>query len=179
MYRTLTRIFIKPGYLVLALLVAFLVLSVLIFVPNRMLLYFGLGNGGGGLAAELSFIFSFYGSLLTNFTPLAAVIAVVTSLLVGLNIALLTLYVRQMRGSGQTAFVVSSLSLSGLVSAGLGIGCAVCGSIVATSFLSIVGATGLVLWLPFGGEEFSFLAIMLLLYATSVLLRKIEAGRVC
>ncbi len=179
MHKTFGRIFMKPRSLLLALGIAFLVLTVLIFVPNRMLLYFGLGNGGGGVAAELSFIVSFYGSLLTNFTPLAAVVAVLTSLLIGLNVTLLMHYIRQMRGNGRTALLVSGLSVGGFVSAVFGIGCAVCGSIILTSLLSIIGATSLLLWLPFGGEEFSFLAILLLLYATSVLLRKIEVGRVC
>lgn len=179
MRRTLKNIVLSPRYLILTLGVAFVVLSFLIFVPNRMLVWFGLSQGGGGVVADLGFLLAFYGSLLTNFTPLAATVAVVTALLLGLNVALLIYYVRLMRGGKRSVFVVSGLSIGGLVSAVFGIGCAVCGSIILTSVLGLVGASGLLLLLPYGGEEFSFLAIGLLLYATTLLLRRIEAGRVC
>lgn len=179
MRQTFTKIVLSPAYLALTLGVGFVVLSFLVFVPNRMLVWFGLSHGGGGVAADLGFLLAFYGSLLTNFTPLAAVVAVVTALLMGLNVSLLTYYVRLMRGSGRTTLVVSGLSLGGFVSAVFGIGCAVCGSIIVTSVLSLVGASGLLLLLPYGGEEFSFLAVLLLAFATVMLLRQIEAGRVC
>jgi hypothetical protein len=160
------------------LIVAWITLSAAIFVPNRLLVWFGLSHSNG-FGDAVSFLGSFYGSLFTNFTLLAAMVSVVISLLFGLNVALLIFYVRMMRGNGGIIRTVSSLSLSGLVSGFFGIGCSVCGSVILTSLLSLIGASGLLLFLPLHGEEFSFIAVGLLGYALFVLLRRIETGKVC
>jgi hypothetical protein len=177
--RTLLIVSLQPYYLALTLFVAWLTLTVAVMVPNALLVWFGLSIDGIGFEGGLSFIASLYGSLLTNFTPLSASITVVMSLLFGLNVALLIFYVRMMRGSGDVVRAVEVLSLSGLISGFFGIGCAVCGSVMLTSVLSMFGAIGLLAFLPLHGEEFSFLSISLLIWSLVVLKRRIEAGRVC
>ncbi len=177
--RTFLLVYRKPSYLVLALMVAFLTLTVAVLVPNWMLVWFGLSIEGIGFSAGFSFVWSIYGSLLTNFTPLSATVTVAMSLLFGLNVSLLVFYIRMMRGNGGAITRVGSLSLGGLISGFFGIGCAVCGSVILTSLLSLFGAASLLVWLPLHGEEFSFLALVMLSYALVVVLRRINAGRVC
>ena len=46
-------------------------------------------------------------------------------------------------------------------------------------FIAPNGAGGLLTFLPFGGEEFGFLGIGLLLYSIWLLLKKLEAPDVC
>ncbi len=177
--RTLLTVSLRPYYLALTLFVAWLTLTLAVMVPNAMLVWFGLSINGVGFGSGLAFVLSLYGSLLTNFTPLSASITIVMSLLFGLNISLLVFYIRMMRGSGTVVRTVGTLSVGGLISGFFGIGCAVCGSVILTSLLSLIGAVGLLAFLPLGGEEFSFLSLGLLAYALIVLVRRIDAGRVC
>jgi hypothetical protein len=176
---TLLAVSLRPYYLLLTLFIAWVTLTLAVMVPNAMLVWFGLAIDGVGFVADVSFILSLYGSLLTNFTPLSASTTVFMSLLFGLNVSLLVFYMRMMRGSGGVVEQVGALSLSGLISGFFGIGCAVCGSVILTSLLSLVGAAGLLAFLPLGGEEFSWLSLGLLMYALVVLVRRIERGRVC
>ncbi len=177
--RTLVQVLVQPRYLLVALFVAWLTLSLAIMVPNWMLIWFGLGIGGMSFAASATFVASFYGSLLTNFTVLSGVVTVLMSLLFGLNVALLVFYIRMMRGSTASVRTVETLTLGGLVSGFFGIGCAVCGSVILTSLLGLIGATGLLVYLPLHGEELSFLGLGLLGYGLFLLVRKIEQGSVC
>lgn len=177
--QTLTHIFLRPWYLVLALVVAWIVVTIAVMVPNWMLIWFGLSVDGVGARDGVAFLLSLYGSLVTNFTPLSASVTVLMSLLFGLNVALLVFYIRMMRGSGAVVRTVKTLSVTGLVSGFFGIGCAVCGSVILTSLLGLFGATSLLIFLPLHGEEFSFLALGLLGYSLVVLLRRIKAGKVC
>jgi hypothetical protein len=177
--QTFLHVYLKPWYLFLALFVSFGTLTVAVLVPNWMLVWFGLSIDGVGFGGGLSFVWSMYGSLFTNFTPLSAMVTVAMSLLFGLNVSLLVFYIRMMRGSGRSLVSIGSLSLGGLVSGFFGIGCAVCGSVILTSLLSLFGAAGLLVLLPYGGEEFSFLSLGLLSYGLFLLLAKIRVGRVC
>ncbi len=174
-----SRIVYSPGYVALALFVSWLTLSVALFVPNLLLLLFGLRIHGVTWWDHVLFALGFYGSLFTNFTPFSGTVTVLVSILFGLNITLLTYYIRMMRGRGRTVHQVEALSIAGLVSGFFGIGCAVCGSVILTTVLGLFGAGGLLLLLPYGGEEFSVLAVLMLGYSLVLLNRRIKNGRVC
>ena len=73
----------------------------------------------------------------------------------------------------------SAVSIGGVVSGVLGIGCAACGTFVLTSVLALVGAGGLVTLLPLAGQEFGFLGAGLLLVANYLLLKKLSQPLVC
>lgn len=66
----------------------------------------------------------------------------------------------------------------GLVSGVIGVGCAACGSFLITS-LSLVGATGLLTFLPLEGGEFGIIGIALLGYAVYQLAQKIINPLIC
>ena len=54
----------------------------------------------------------------------------------------------------------------------LGIGCASCGTAVLTSVLGIIGATGLIAFLPLHGGEFQIIAFLVALVSLHVLVQK-------
>ena len=71
------------------------------------------------------------------------------------------------------------MGIGGLVSGIFGIGCASCGTFILTSVLALVGAGGIVSFLPLGGEEFGILGVVLIGYATYWTAKKIEEPLVC
>ena len=69
--------------------------------------------------------------------------------------------------------------IGGLVSGVFGIGCAACGTFILTPLLALFGATGLFSLLPFGGEEFGFIGVGLLVYSIYAVTKKINSPMVC
>lgn len=177
MLKALVETLSRPKYTLLTLVVAWSVFTAAIFVPNYQLFLFGIALEGVGVWPKIPFILSFYASIFTNFTPVSAILTVVIAIMFGLNVALLTYYIRAMQGAAVGA--LGATSVGGLVSGFFGIGCAACGSIIVTSLLSLIGAGGLLALLPFGGEEFAFVAVVLLSYSLWQIGKKIHVGKVC
>ena len=122
------------------------------------------------------------GGLTTLFTPFGATLITVFALIFSLNVILLYQYIilqrkitRKISGTKRT----TALGTTGTVVALIGIGCASCGTAVLFSVLSLVGAGGLVLWLPLHGQEFSIVGIIGLLYAAWYILGKLQNPFVC
>jgi hypothetical protein len=122
------------------------------------------------------------GGLTTMFSPLGSTLIVLFVLLFSVNMILLYQYImvqrritRKTKGSKRSA----ALSTTGTILATIGIGCASCGTAILFSVLSLVGAGGLLLWLPLHGQEFSILGIAGLLYAIWYILGKLENPYVC
>ena len=74
---------------------------------------------------------------------------------------------------------VGVAGIGGLVSGVFGIGCAACGTFIFTSVLALFGVGGILAYLPFGGEEFGFLGVALLVYSVYSLTKKITDPLVC
>lgn len=122
------------------------------------------------------------GGLTSMFTPFGSTLVVMFVILFGVNVILLYQYIRLQRqitektsGSKRTA----ALSTTGTVLATIGIGCATCGTAILFSALSLVGAGGLLLWLPLHGQEFSIVGIAGLVYSIWYILGKLENPYVC
>lgn len=127
----------------------------------------------------LLFMLTQYGLILSNFTGIAALYTSLIALLFGLQITLLAYYVGRARAAVSAVGSAGAVSVGGMVSGILGIGCAACGTFVLTSLLAVIGAGGLVAVLPFAGQEFGFLGVGLLLYANYLLLQKLSQPFVC
>ena len=178
LYQSFSRVFRHGWYVVGAALVALLVVSAAALLPNTAVLVQVLGSDAVLLSTKLTFLLSLYGSLLTNYSLLSAALLLVTALLFGVNVALLTYYIkRRRRVSGDAAAKLAGVG--GTVSALFGIGCAACGSVVLTSVLGLFGASGLLLMLPYHGAEFALLGIVLLTIATYYLAKRIADPLVC
>lgn len=174
----LIKVFQNTRYLALALATSFFVLSSIVLLPNREIIIQLISASAIGVGEKLFFVSSLYGSLVLNYGVVSITYILGVSVLFGINIALLTYYVRrrQSQTKGKTAHVTS---LAGLVSGIFGIGCAACGSIILTSVLGLFGAGGLILFLPFNGSEFGFIGLFLLGYSIYYLIKRINDPLVC
>jgi len=172
-------VFMKPKYTALAILIAGMVFTLAILIPNLSLIGIIFLSSTASVFEKLSLIISLYGSIGTNFTVISASYTILIAVLFGMNIALLTYYIRKVSGGVKGVRSTGAVSIGGLVSGVFGIGCAACGTFILTSVLALFGATSLLAFLPFGGEEFGFLGVGLLLYSVYMLVKKIDAPFVC
>lgn len=178
MYRLVFReVFSHVSLIVLAMTVTVGAFLAAVWLPNWQLLWTIMRSEHVGLHERVSIPFSLVGSIGTNFTAVSATYTIVISVLLGINVAMLTYYVRTRRsdssGSG------AGYGVGGAVAGVFGIGCAACGTFLLTSLLALVGAGGLISFLPFGGEEFGFLGMGLLGYSVHLTTRKIHEPLVC
>jgi len=156
------RVFIRPGYVVLAALTAALTLSVLLLLPNKALVAEVLVSSSISLTAKLSFVFSLYGSLGTNFTIFSATYTVVIAILLGVNASLLWYYVARARRLSKADRTLTFTGIGGFVSGIFGIGCAACGTILFVGLLNLLGIAWLIAYLPLHGAEFGLVGVGLL-----------------
>lgn len=176
--QVLGRVFRHVRYIMGAAGVAFTVLSAALLLPNADVILQVFSSGAVSLSLKFSFLFGLYGSLATNFTLFSGLYLVLVAVLFGINIGLLTFYIRrrQVKSRNTTAPLAS---LGGIVSAALGIGCAACGSVILTAVLSIFGAGGLLVFLPLHGIEFQFIGILMLCFSIYYLIKRINDPLIC
>lgn len=175
--RSVYTVISKPYYLLLAAVVALIVFSLSVWLPNLPLIFIVIKSSS--LMEVLSLLFSLYGAISTNFTFTSALYTILIAALFGVNVSLLTYYIRKMRGAFSGLRSTGVAGIGGLISGVFGIGCAACGTFIFTSVLTMFGIGGLLAYLPFGGEEFGFLGVGLLLFSAYSLTKKINAPLVC
>lgn len=169
--------FRKPLYSAIAVFIAWLVFSGAVWLPNSALIWSF--SQSAALPDLARLLYSLYGSIETNFTIVSATYTGLIALLFGIQTALLIYYIRLMRTQPAQLRGIGTTSVGGLVSGILGIGCAACGTFLLTSVLALFGAAGVVSFLPFGGEEFGFIGVVLLGYTIYVILKRLHAPFVC
>jgi hypothetical protein len=162
--------------LLLASCVAIAAFFFAVWLPNFALIRTVLGGNHIPLDAKLGILASLLGGIATNFTILSAGYTILGSLLLGIYAAMIIHYLRMQKSvAGSTL----AIGIGGAASGVIGVGCAACGSFLLTGILSAIGASGALALLPFGGNEFGILAIILL--GTSIILvaRKISEPLIC
>lgn len=175
--RILGNVFRRPRYVVIALVVAWMVFSGAVWWSNVALIWsFAQSSSVSDL---ITLLYNLYWSIGTNFTLVAATYTSLIALLFGMQVALLTYYVRQIRTQSDRLRGVGATSAGGFISGALGIGCAACGTFILSSTLALFGAAGVVSFLPFGGEEFGFIGVALLGYSIYATLKRLRAPFVC
>ncbi len=168
----------RPWVGLSAVSITFLVFSFTVLIQNRLLIATVLSEPAATISEKIVFVGSLYGSILTNFSGFSAVTTITIAVLFGINFALLGFYistVRSIRGS----ISAGSSSLGGLVSGLFGIGCAACGTFILSTVLTSFGATGLLMILPFRGEELSLIGIGLLTYSILIIGKKLQYPFIC
>lgn len=175
----LRRVFRHPRYVVGALGVSWLVFTAALLLPNWSILTQVLRSDVVGVTEKLFFTLTLYGTFATNFTVFSGLLLTITALLFGINIALLTFYIRRRQEGGHHEKLAQFASMGGLLSALLGIGCAACGSVILTGLLGLLGAGGLLLLLPFHGVEFGVLGVVLLVVSIRYLMKRIMEPLTC
>ena len=175
--KVLQQVFSNVRYVSIAAPIAFAVFAFAIWLPNWRLIFTVLMSPSVSFIEAIGVIFGLFLSIGTNFTVVSASYTIIIAILFGVNIALLIYYISTRRGilRGKDGIY----GVGGLVSGIFGIGCASCGTFILTSVLALVGAGGIVTFLPLGGEEFGILGVILIGYATYWTVKKIEEPMVC
>lgn len=172
----LQKVFRKPGYVILALVVSALVFVLAVWLPNIRLVAGIVSSPDVPLSSKFELPISLLGSITTNFTPLSATYTIVIAVLFGVYVAMITYFLkRRIKEVGQGGVATGFL---GLTSGILGVGCAACGSFLLTS-LTLVGASGVLTFLPLGGSEFGIIGAVLLAVAVYMTAKKIIDPLVC
>lgn len=152
-----------------------MVIAFAAWLPNLHLISKTMTSSTMTLWQKTNLLTGLLGSLQTNFTPLSRIVTFVSATLAGVQISLLVYYIKQ------TAQVQKSLGMSalGVATSMLGVGCASCGSVVLTSLIGFGSATAILGFLPFRGQEFSFVGIGILLFAINLTVKKINQPYAC
>jgi hypothetical protein len=174
----LGQVFQRFQYLLLASGVAFTFVSAALLLPNRPVIVQIFTSDVTAWSAKMSFLWSIYGSLQTNFTVLTGSYLLLVGVLFGVNIALLVYYIRRQQSLARSA-KTHLTSLGGMVSATFGIGCAACGSVILTAVFGLAGTGTLLAWLPLHGLEFGVVGIVLLWLSIYYLTKRISDPLVC
>ncbi|OYV62916.1 MAG: hypothetical protein B7X03_03795 [Parcubacteria group bacterium 21-58-10] len=176
-WKGLRHVFAKIGYLVIASIAAALAFAFAVWLPNLHLVASTLTRSDAPLMLRLQLPVTLLGSIVTNFSPFSATMIVTLSMLLGIDTALVAYHTKQrLAGNFTGGFAAGA---GGIVAGVLGIGCAACGSIVAMSFLPLVGGAGILAALPLGGGEFGVLGIILLGSSIAILAKKATQPLIC
>ena len=176
LFRAFTKVFQRPLYLAIGILIGSTSFVFIIWLPNIGLVTEILFSSGS-LSERIALPVSLLGSISTNFTTLSASFVIAIAVLLGINVAMTTFFIRHrissVRQSGAaTGFI-------GTVSGMLGVGCAGCGSILLTTVLAWVGAGALIRLLPLQGEEFGIIGVILLAISIFLTAKQIDNPVVC
>ena len=174
--QALQKVFRNSRLTLLAITVAVMVFLFAVWLPNLGLIKTILFDGSVSIGVKVNLPIQLIGSISTNFTLLSALYTIAIAILFGVYVAMLTYFLkRRIKEVGQGGVATGFL---GITSGVLGVGCAACGSFLLTS-LSLVGASGVLAFLPLGGSEFGIIGAVLLAWAIYMTAKKIVNPLVC
>ncbi len=173
----MAKVFRKPLYALLALVVSATVFAFAVWFPNLPLIVKIMGHPGISLSQKLDLPISLLGSIATNFTRLSASYTVAIAVLFGVNLAMTTYFLKRRITEVKQSGI--GTGIFGLASGVLGMGCAACGSLLLTSGLSLIGASGILAFLPLAGGEFGILGVILLSVSIYLSAKQIQNPAVC
>jgi hypothetical protein len=129
-----------------------------------------------GTSKQLSLFFSTIFDIGNAFTVSTFILAVLGSLLAGINLALAYVY---MKTRGEMLIKSGLYTGTGLLLALFGIGCAACGTALLSLILGFFGFSTMLAILPYQGQEIGYVGLIFLLIATYYLSKKLSAPNVC
>jgi hypothetical protein len=169
------RIIAQPGYAFWTCVIGLLFLYFSALLPVRSFVGLVIRLPHISFLAKVkTVIITPFESLPLNFSGAALVLLIITAILVGINTTLLVYLIRERVG----AYKNSGLTILGMVSAVLGIGCSACGSVVLTTLLSLSATSAIIGFLPLHGLEFSLVSVGLLVLSLGLVMKKIGV-KVC
>lgn len=175
--QVLQKIFQKPLYVIFALATSVTVFALSVWLPNIQLIVKIMGHPGIPLLQKLDLPISLLGSIATNFTLLLASYTIAIAILFGINVAMVVYFLRRRIADARQVGV--GTGFLGITSGILGMGCAACGSLLLTSTLSLLGASGILAYLPLAGGEFGILGVILLATSLYMTAKQIQNPAVC
>lgn len=174
-FTTTKEIMADWHYWVLTLVSALALFLFSIWLPNLSFVGEIIGSQFFTIGQKVSILFSSLGAFETNLRPFGRIALVATSLLFGLNVSLFSFYIKQRARIEKEA----GMSLGGIVLGMLGVGCASCGSFILTSILGASATIAFLGFLPFRGQEFAVLGIVILGLSVVLIAKKIKEPLVC
>jgi len=175
--RLFVTIFRTSRPLFLAAALSFLVLSVVVWFPQLTNAILVLGGDLPWLE-KARFIGGIYASLFSTHSVVGVISIIALSMLFGLHGVLIVHYIKTSKRKGNINRY-HALSTMGFIAGLLGVGCAACGSIILTTFAVSLGVGGIFLFLPWGGQELTFIGIGMLLISMYYLLKHMVRPQVC
>lgn len=175
--QALKKVFWKPQYTLLALATSAAVFAFAVWLPNLSLIVEIMGHPGVSFSQKFDLPISLLGSIATNFTLLSASYTIAIAVLFGMNVSMIVYFLR--RRVDEVKQTGMATGLFGITSGVIGMGCAACGSFLLTSILSLVGASGVLAFLPFNGGEFGILGVILLGVSLYMTAKQIQNPAVC
>lgn len=125
---------------------------------------------------RLTFASSTLFDINNTFTSGALILAVLGSLIGGINLSLAYTY---MRLRGEIILHSGLYSGIGLLFAFFGVGCAACGTALFSVMLGFFGFSAMLSVLPYQGQEIGYIGIIILCIATYTLAHKVSVPNVC
>lgn len=177
LFQALQKIFRKPMYILLAFITSSAVFAFAVWLPNIPLIVKVMGHSGISLTQKFDLPISLLGSIVTNFTLLSASYTIAIAILFGMNVSMIVYFLR--RRVDEVRQTGMATGLFGITSGVIGMGCAACGSFLLTSILSLIGASGILAFLPLNGGEFGILGVVLLGASLYMTAKKIQNPAVC
>lgn len=156
-------------YIMLILVIGFLYIALSVYLPNYRFILSSV-FGSSTVQYKIAVLFYSLGGLFTAFSTLDAVLLIITSLLLGINLALIARTKKRLDNSS-VKFLVGGGGLFGLVS----VGCSSCGY----SLLSILGLGTSLSFLPFGTKVFYWLSIGALLFSIGYMTKRLNDSLNC
>jgi hypothetical protein len=156
MGRTARLVLTIPTYAVVGLVAALVGLTLFVATQNLQVMLDLVIGGPLPLGDRATILLGLYPFVGTIYGPLTGVLLLALAVLIGVDVAMVVYHLRE---HGLSAREGSSGAV-GLVLGTLGAGCAACGTAILAGLLSLVGATGFLTLLPLEGQEFSVLAIV-------------------
>lgn len=175
--QALQKVFVKPLYVILALVTSMVVFVFVVWLPNVPLIIRVMRHSGASLTQKLSLPISLLGSITTNFTLVSASYTIAIAVLLGVNLAMFVYFLRRKINDVKQNGIATGFF--GIASGVIGVGCAACGSFLLASILSLLGASGVLAFLPLAGGEFGVLGVVLLGVSLSVTAKQIQNPAVC
>ena len=163
-------------YTLLAGIIALIVFAFATWLPNVRLLFSILVNPLVPLSDKFMLPLNLIGSIATSFTLRSAFYIIASALLAGINVSLITYYVRRERRISRKGAAAGSL---GLLSGILGVGCAACGSLVVMSAFGTAVGASIIAFLPLKGDEFRMAGVVLLSICAYASAKQITKPLVC
>lgn len=173
-FHSIVEILTQPFYAVLAIGTTYLLLLIASWLPNTRLLTYILNSDSFSLADKLQFLLDLKG-LAISATTLSFSLLMVTAILTGVNISLITYYLK----TRATLERAAGVTVIGIVGSFVGVGCASCGSVILTSIIGFAASATFIGVLPFRGLEFAVGGLLLVGFSTYIIARKITKPLVC
>lgn len=174
-FKSINEVFKGPYYWLIALFSAMLTGAGMIWISNYSVIKLALFSDAFEGFEGIKLIFLSLGSFVTNFTLVSQIMIILVSLLVGINVALLTFYFKKRRALQRSA----GTSALGVFIGIFGVGCSACGSVLLSSIFGISTSFAIISFLPLGGLEFGLIGILLISFSIYNIAKKIQSPAIC